>query len=73
MSKPLKVKKLFPSDSIQTAAVKILRTRIKEFYSHWPAPDRVPTLEQLHDLRISGKRLRYSAEMLRAYALCETT
>lgn len=65
MSKPLKVKKLSPGDSIQTAAVKILRTRIKEFYSHWSAPDQVPTLEQLHNLRISGKRLRYSAEQLR--------
>lgn len=65
MSKPLKVKKVSPNDSIQTVAVKILRTRIKEFYSHWPVPQQVPTLVQLHDLRISGKRLRYSAEQLR--------
>ncbi len=65
MSKPLKVKKVSSNDSIQAVAVKILRTRIKEIYSHWPAPQQVPTLVQLHNLRISGKRLRYSAEQLR--------
>jgi len=65
MAKPLKVKKISPEDRPETAAKRILRTRIKEFYSYWPDPDRRPTLEQLHNLRISGKRLRYSAESLR--------
>lgn len=65
MSKPLKVKKVSPDAPIQTTAVRVLRTRIKEFYSHWPEARQLPTLTQLHNLRISGKRLRYSAEQLR--------
>ncbi len=65
MAKPLKIKKVSPDDGVDKAAVRVLRTRTKEFYAHWPDPDTAPTLEQLHDLRISGKRLRYSAENLR--------
>jgi CHAD domain-containing protein len=65
MSKPLKVKKVFSDAPVQATSVRILRTRIKEFYSHWPEPRQVPSLIQLHNLRISGKRLRYSAEQLR--------
>jgi hypothetical protein len=65
MAKPLKIKKISPDDRPEKAAVRILRTRIKEFYSCWPDPDRTPTPEQLHNMRISGKRLRYSAEGLR--------
>ncbi len=67
MAKPLKIKKVSPADQPQKTAVRILRTRAKEFYSHWPEPDERPTLEQLHNLRISGKRLRYSAESLREF------
>jgi hypothetical protein len=67
MAKPLKIKKVSPDAEVEKAAVRILRTRTKEFYSHWPDPDTAPTLEQLHDLRISGKRLRYSAENLREF------
>jgi CHAD domain-containing protein len=65
MAKPLKIKKISPDDRLEKAARRILRTRIKEFYSCWPDPDIRPTAEQLHNLRISGKRLRYSAEGLR--------
>src|SRR5262245_48432956 len=65
MAKPLKVKKISPTDRIDKAAIRILRTRLKEFYSHWPDPNSEPTPEDLHNLRISGKRLRYSAESLR--------
>jgi hypothetical protein len=65
MAKPLKIRKISPDDRPEKAARRILRTRIKEFYSCWPDPDHTPTPEQLHDLRISGKRLRYSAESLR--------
>lgn len=65
MSKPLKVKKISSDAPVQITSVKILRTRIREFYSHWPEPRQLPTLIQLHNLRISGKRLRYSAEQLR--------
>jgi CHAD domain len=65
MAKPLKIRKISPDDRLEKAARRILRTRIKEFYSFWPDPDRPPTLEELHNLRISGKRLRYTAESLR--------
>jgi CHAD domain-containing protein len=65
MARPLKIKKISPDDRLEKAAGRIMRTRIKEFYSCWPDPDHTPTPEQLHDLRISGKRLRYSAENLR--------
>jgi CHAD domain len=65
MAKPLKIKKISPSARLEKAARRILRTRIKELYSCWPNPDITPTAEQLHNLRISGKRLRYSAESLR--------
>jgi CHAD domain-containing protein len=67
MAKPLKIKKVTPASGVEKAAAQILRTRIKEFYSHWPDPDKQPTSEQLHNLRISGKRLRYSAECLRDF------
>jgi CHAD domain-containing protein len=67
MAKPHKVKKVLPTDRADRAAVRILRTRLKEFYSHWPDPNRAPTPEELHDMRISGKRLRYSAECLREF------
>jgi CHAD domain len=65
MAKPLKIRKISPDDRPEKAARRIMRTRIKEFYSCWPDPNHTPTPEQLHDLRISGKRLRYSAESLR--------
>jgi CHAD domain-containing protein len=65
MAKPFKVKKVSPEDEAAAAAVRILRLRLREFYSHWRNPDQVPTPAQLHDLRISGKRLRYSADSLR--------
>jgi CHAD domain-containing protein len=65
MAKPLKVRKTAPGDPAEAAAVKILRTRLREFYSHWPNPKTLPSAEQLHNQRISGKRLRYSAETLR--------
>jgi CHAD domain-containing protein len=67
MAKPFKVKKLSPTRPAQKAALRILLTRLEEFYAHWPDPDEWPTPEELHNLRISGKRLRYSAETLRDF------
>ena len=65
MAKPFKIRKVSPVDPAHRAAVRILRTRLREFYSHWPDPDEAPSPEQLHNQRISGKRLRYSAESFR--------
>jgi CHAD domain-containing protein len=67
LAKPHKIKKLSPHDPPEIAAVRILQTRLKEYYSHWPDPDHTPTAQELHNLRISGKRLRYSAESLREF------
>jgi len=67
MARPLKIKKISPDDPIRKAAARILRRRLKEFYSHWPDLHQTPTMEQLHNLRISAKRLRYSAESLREF------
>jgi CHAD domain-containing protein len=67
MARPRKIKRLSPDDPPERAARRILRKRLAEFYSHWPDPDCMPTDQQLHDLRISGKRLRYSAESLREF------
>jgi CHAD domain-containing protein len=65
MAKGLKVKKTAPLDNAGDAAVRVLRTRVRELYSHWPDPDVQPDDTQLHNQRISGKRLRYSAETLK--------
>lgn len=64
MAKPFKVKNLAPDDSTHKAAERIMRTRLKEFYSHWQDLNETPNADQIHALRISGKRLRYSADML---------
>lgn len=65
MAKARKIRKLSPDDRSTDAAVQIMRTRLREFFSHWPNLKKKPTPAQLHALRISGKRLRYSAESLR--------
>jgi CHAD domain-containing protein len=67
MAKPLKVKKVLATDRIDRATLRILRTRLKELYSYWPDPSLIPTPEELHNMRISCKRLRYSAECLREF------
>ncbi|MCI0339164.1 MAG: CHAD domain-containing protein [Acidobacteria bacterium] len=67
MARPLKIKKVSPLDRADETAVRILRARLKEFYLHWPDPELTATPQQIHNLRISGKRLRYSAESLREF------
>ena len=67
MAKPFKVKNLAPDDPAHKAAERIMRTRLKEFYSHWQDLNETPTAGQIHALRISGKRLRYSADTLSDY------
>lgn len=67
MAKPFKVKKVSPDTPAAKLAARVMLTRLTEFYAHWPNADEEPTPTELHNLRISGKRLRYSAETLRAY------
>lgn len=65
MAKPFKIKGLKSDVPLPEAAERIMRARLKEYFSHIGSNERNPTPEQLHALRISGKRLRYSAESLR--------
>jgi CHAD domain-containing protein len=67
MAKPLKVKKASPDKPAAKMAARVMHTRLTEFYSHWPHAEDEPTPTEIHNLRISGKRLRYSAETLRNY------
>ncbi len=67
MAKAYKIKKLRPEDSAEKAAARILRKRLQEYFDRWPDSALTPTAEELHDLRISGKRLRYSAETFRDF------
>jgi CHAD domain-containing protein len=67
LAKAYKIKKLRSDDSAQKAAARILRKRLKEYFDRWANPAVTPTARELHDLRISGKRLRYSAEAFRDY------
>ena len=67
MAKPLKVKKVRPDKPARQTAARIMHTRLEEYYTHWPDADNEPTQVELHNLRISGKRLRYSAETLRDF------
>ena len=65
MAKAFKVRKISADDDSTEAAVRIMQTRLREFFSRWPEADVTPDAGRLHALRISGKRLRYSAESLR--------
>jgi CHAD domain-containing protein len=67
MAKALKVKKVRPETPATKTTTRILLTRLKEFYSHWPDADYEPTSVEVHNLRIAGKRLRYSAETAREF------
>jgi CHAD domain-containing protein len=67
MAKALKVKKVRPETPATQTTTRILLTRLKEFYSHWPDAAYEPTPVEIHNLRIAGKRLRYSAEAAREF------
>jgi CHAD domain-containing protein len=67
MAKPFKVKKAKPEKAAHKTAARIMLTRLAEYYSHWPVAGDEPTPIEIHNLRISGKRLRYSAETLRVF------
>lgn len=63
MSKAWPVGKLDPDASLEHNACRILRVRVGEFYSWEPViGDPLATVE-LHNLRISAKRLRYTLEL----------
>jgi hypothetical protein len=63
MSKAWPVKGLDPDASLDFNARRILRVRVGEFYSWEPAVANPLATTELHNMRISAKRLRYTLEL----------
>jgi hypothetical protein len=65
VSRAWKVKKLDPEAPLAINARRILAVRIAEFYTWESIVQDDSRTEQLHQLRISAKRLRYTLELFR--------
>jgi hypothetical protein len=65
MSKAWPVSGIDPSATLAENARRILSVRIAEYYSYEPIVDNERAIEELHALRISAKRLRYTLELFR--------
>ena len=63
MSRAWPVDRLDPRASTEVAARRILQIRIAEFFSREGIVEDPTATEELHDLRISAKRLRYTLEL----------
>ena len=63
MSRAWPVDNLDPDAPLAVNARRILRVRAGEFYSYEPAVSDPTATTELHDLRISAKRLRYTLEL----------
>lgn len=63
MSKAWPVEKLNPDASLELNARRILRVRTGEYYSYEPIVSDPLAITELHNLRISAKRLRYTLEL----------
>ena len=66
MSRAWPVDDIDPDASLAANARRILAVRTAEFYSYGPIVALESAVEQLHDLRIAAKRLRYTLELFRA-------
>ncbi len=66
MSKALPVPDLDPRATLADNARRILAVRIAEFYGYQPFVHQEFAIEQLHNLRIAAKRLRYTLELFRS-------
>lgn len=66
MSKALPVPGLDPRNSLADNARAILAVRLAEFYGYQPIVHQEFAIEELHDLRIAAKRLRYTLELFRS-------
>jgi hypothetical protein len=66
MAKAWKVTGLRPRMSLRSVARRVLAVRIAEFYSYAPFIHDPERVTELHDMRIAGKRLRYTLEIFRA-------
>ena len=63
MSRAWPVNNLDPDAPVTVNARKVLAVRIAEFYSYEPAIAEPAWSHELHDMRISAKRLRYTLEL----------
>ncbi|MFT4038256.1 MAG: CHAD domain-containing protein [Thermomicrobiales bacterium] len=63
MSRAWPVPDLDASDPVSVNARKVLGVRIAELYSYEPAVAEPAWSHELHDMRISAKRLRYTLEL----------
>lgn len=66
MSRAWPVDDVDPDASLATNARRILAVRMAEFYAYTPIVPIESATTELHDLRISAKRLRYSLELFRS-------
>jgi hypothetical protein len=66
MSRAWPVEGIVPEASLATNARRILAVRIAEFYSYSPIVAIETATEELHNLRIAAKRLRYTLELFRS-------
>jgi len=63
MTKAWPVRRLDPGAPLELNARRILRVRVGEFYSWEPVVSNPLATTELHSLRISTKRLRYTLEL----------
>jgi hypothetical protein len=66
MSRAWPVEGIAPEGTLAENARRILAVRIAEFYSYAPIVGIESATQELHDLRIAAKRLRYTLELFRA-------
>jgi hypothetical protein len=66
MSRAWQVKRLDPDAPLALNARRVLAVRVGEFYSWEPIVDDNDHTDDLHQLRISAKRLRYTLELFRS-------
>ena len=65
MSRAWPVDNLDPEATLAENARRILAVKMAELYSYAPVVHQADAVEQLHDMRIAAKRLRYSLELFR--------
>jgi CHAD domain-containing protein len=61
--KARRVKGLDPAGPLEDNLRRIVRVRLAELYSFAPATEDPKAVDELHDMRIAAKRLRYVLEM----------
>jgi len=65
MSRAWPVRGIDPDGTLADNARRILAVRVAELYSHAPAVPIKEAVDELHAMRISAKRLRYTLELFR--------